>query len=267
MAVVDAPNVADTQRNRAFRKEQAGAATRATEPPRQRRSGMAALAVVLIAGGALLAGLLAVRMDAREPVLVAARDIAPGAQITSADLKEANVSSEGLPLIPADERGQILDGTVYAKYPIKADTLIDQNVLTRESPVAGNMAIVAVPLEAGLAPVSELRAGDLVEVVRTGAKSGGQATVLTEAIVLSRSSSQSSSSSSSAEAQLSQRGGSINVQVPREIAASIVDAAAGGSIGLILVERGRALSSPSLSSDTSTPSTPGTGSEGSEGSQ
>ena len=41
-------------------------------PPRRRRPALTALAVLLIVGGAALAGLLAVRMDSREPVLVVA---------------------------------------------------------------------------------------------------------------------------------------------------------------------------------------------------
>ena len=234
MATVDAPSVADSQRNRAFRKEQARTQGRGVEPPRQRRSGLAALAVLLIVGGALLAGLLAVRMDSREPVLAAARDIAPGSLLQPEDLREVSVASEGLRLIPADLARQVLDGDTYARVAIRKDSLVDENMLTRDAPVSGDRAIVAVPLNPSITPADELRGGDLVQVVRIGAKSGETAVVLTEGLVLSvsRASGDDLGGSSS---------GAANLLVPKSQASAVVDAAGADAAGLALVERGLAL--------------------------
>ncbi len=64
----------------------------APSPPKRRRPALTALAVLLIVGGAALAGLLAVRMDSREPVIVLNADVAVGQQITAGMLTSLNVS-------------------------------------------------------------------------------------------------------------------------------------------------------------------------------
>ncbi len=52
-------------------------------PPRRRRPALTALAVLLIVGGAALAGWLALRLDSREPVLVVNQQISAGEKITA----------------------------------------------------------------------------------------------------------------------------------------------------------------------------------------
>ena len=68
-------------------------------PPRRRRPALAAIAVLLIVGGAALAGLLALRLDSREPVLVMTQDVPVGTKITADMLGTTRVASEGLKLI------------------------------------------------------------------------------------------------------------------------------------------------------------------------
>src|SRR4051812_46889057 len=65
-------------------------------PPKRRRPALTALAVLLIVGGAALAGLLAVRMDSREPVMVVSRDVPGGTLITQDMVQSRNVSGDGL---------------------------------------------------------------------------------------------------------------------------------------------------------------------------
>ena len=86
-------------------------------PPRRRRPALTALAVLLIVGGAALAGLLAIRMDSREPVLVVNAKVAVGEQITAEMLKSTNVSGDGLDTIPVDQADQIVD-KLYARQTI-----------------------------------------------------------------------------------------------------------------------------------------------------
>ena len=69
---------------------------------------LAALAVLLIVGGAAAAGLLALRADTRVPVLVAARDIATGEQITAEALSTTPVAAEGTLLIPANRLDELV---------------------------------------------------------------------------------------------------------------------------------------------------------------
>lgn len=231
-------SVAERQRDRAERGTRgAGAAAgalRGAESPKQRRRGLAALAVLLIVGGALAAGLLAVRMDSREPVMVAAVDIAPGTRIKPEMLREADVASEGLKLIPANAVGQLFTTPTYARGLIRAETLIDANVLTTSDPIAADRAIVAVPMTEGLVPKGELGSGDLVQVMRVSRnESGSAAEEITEALVLSVD-------GSGGDDELSVgASGSLSLLVPSSAAAAVVNAASADVAGLALLRRGQ----------------------------
>ena len=232
MSQVNGSNVAERQRARVDRREQKSSAPgRTVEPPRQRRTGLAALAVALIVGGALAAGLLAVRMDSRQPVLAAAKDIAPGTLITSEHVREVSVASEGLRLIPADLARQILDGDTYARVQIRQDSLVDQNMLTKEDPIGDGRAIVSVPLTPELTPREDLRSGDLVKILAVNRRdTGATATEITEALVLDVY--------SGGEDSLGGASGSLSLLVPNQVAAAVVNAAAGDAAGIALIERG-----------------------------
>lgn len=236
MSGMNGSSVAERQRSRNDRREAAAsAAAKAVEPPRQRRTGLAALAVALIVGGALAAGLLAVRMDSREPMLAAAVDIPPGTLLTPEMLREVDVASEGLRLIPADLASQVLNGRTYSRVQIRQDSLVDENMLTESAPIGQGRAIVSVPLTAALTPRNDLRSGDLVKVLQvTRGDSAGSATELTEALVIEVH--------GATEADLSGGGnsGSLSLLVPTETAAAVVNAAAGDAAGIALVDRGQA---------------------------
>ncbi|MCM0621264.1 SAF domain-containing protein [Nocardioides bruguierae] len=208
----------------------------ALEAPRQRRPALAALALLLVVGGALVAGLVAVRMDSRTPVLAAATDLAPGTLLTAADVTEVSVSADGVALIPADLAGQVLDGTAYVEVPVTAGTLIDQSMLTRTPPIGEGRAIVSVPLSAAITPGAALRSGDLVQVVRTsGAAQGGAAgpVPLTEGLVVEITGGGSEDDLTAAATA------SVTLVVPESVAAEVVDAAGSDRAGLVLLDRGQ----------------------------
>lgn len=226
--------VADRQRERAERSsKQTRAAMAGADVPKQRRAGLAALALLLIVGGALGAGLLAMRVDTREPVLVAAVDIAPGAEIKASMLTEADVASEGLRLIPAELSGQILTARTYARSAIRAGSLLDENNLTRVDPIENGRAIVSIPLTDALVPTAELDSDDLVQIMRVSRNdSGAPAQPLTQALVLSVDSVSEGSG-------LASGGGSLSLLVPAEAAADVVNAAAADVAGVALLKRGQ----------------------------
>src|SRR5918998_1807420 len=82
--------------------------TRLPSPPRQRRPALAALAVLLIVGGAAIAALLAMRVDERTPVLRLAGDVAAGEQITAEHLETTQVAAELDTLIPESQESQVV---------------------------------------------------------------------------------------------------------------------------------------------------------------
>lgn len=229
-----ADTAGDRQRQRADRKARSGwDAKRPPGPPRQRRPALAALALLLIVGGALLAGVLALRMDSREAVLVARTDIAPGTQITEEMLAEAQVASDTLHTIDVEQAAQVV-GT-YATTTIPADSLVEESSLSAEAPVSGDRAVVAVALNPALTP-TDLTSGDLVEVVRVSGSSGGgssnQATSLTEGLVLSVNRSRGDDLGGAQST-------TVNLLVPNSVAGAVIDASGSDRAGLALLERGQ----------------------------
>lgn len=225
-------NVADRQRSRASRRAVTAPAGQVA-PPRQRRPALAALALLLIVGGALVAGLLAVRMDSRVEVLVAQQAIEPGAQITEDDLGVVRVASEGLDLIGEQYVDQVVGA--YATTAIPANTLLDERMVSTDNPVPDGRAIVSVPLDGKLAPAATVRSGDLVQVVRATGASGGsdKAEVLGTAYVLAVSRPQSD-----------ELGGSSNpatasLLVLDQAALAVIDAASAGEAGLAILDSGQ----------------------------
>lgn len=142
-------------------------------PPRERRPMLAAFAVLLIVGGAAAAGLLAVRSDARVPVLVAAQDIAVGQAITADVLRTAPVAAEGTKLIPADQQDLVVGK--FPRVAIQADQLLDTTMLTGSGTLTDGNVAVGASLEPGRVPATGLQAGDVVQLVRVA---GGEGTVL-----------------------------------------------------------------------------------------
>ncbi|GAB2686079.1 SAF domain-containing protein [Thalassiella azotivora] len=140
------------------------AGERLPAPPRERRPALAALAVLLVVGGAATAGLLAVRADDRVPVLVASRDIPAGQEITRADLATVSVAPGDVDLLPADVAGQVVGRFSAGRIP--QGRLLDAQMLTTDGLYAPGQAAVGVKLLPGRAPAQGLQPGDVVQVVR-----------------------------------------------------------------------------------------------------
>lgn len=224
-------NIADRQRSRAARAASGPADRGSVSPPRQRRPALAALALLLIVGGALIAGLLAVRMDSRVPVLVAARDIEAGAEITAEDLKTVQVASEGLDLIGEEYADQVVGA--YAATGIPANTALDERMVTREDPIDDSNAVVSVPLDPKLTPADRVQAGDLVQVVRASSQSGAaEPEDIGTAYVLSVASPQT-------EEFASDQVSSAILLVRAEASGAVIAAASAGEAGLAILASGQ----------------------------
>jgi SAF domain-containing protein len=226
--------VQDRQRDREARgvRSRNGSSAYSTNrpsPPRRRRPGLAALAVLLIIGGAAIAGSLALRLDSREPVLVLNQDVAVGTKITASMLSTTNVASDKLMLIPEDQASSVI-GT-YARTSLTRGELVDTSMLLRGAPFGSDVVQVGMPLSKGKVP-SDLRAGDEVRIVRiSDGNNPPQALAL--GIILSTSTASSGGSlggdSSSASAM---------VLVPVAASDAVVDAAGNDAVGVSLVKRG-----------------------------
>ncbi len=190
---------------------------------------LAALAVLLIVGGAAAAGLLALRADERVEVLVAARDIPAGSAISGADLTTVPVAAEGTKLIPASQ-GDLLAGR-YARTSIAAGQLLDTTMLVTSAPLQPGLVAVGASLAAGRMPASGLEQGDLVQLVRVV---DGQGTILVpDARVGGYRENESGGLGSSAA--------TVSFIVPDRDGASVAAVAAAGELAVVLIERGTAM--------------------------
>lgn len=234
---------ADRQRLRAARgtgaKKPSGTANRLPSPPRQRRPALAAIALLLIVGGALVAGLLAIRMDSRVPMLAASQDIPPGAVIEEAHLKVVQVAADDASrLIPAEFEDQIVGA--FSKARIYEGQLLDQRQLTETDPIGQDRAVVSVVLSPALAP-RNLRSGDLIEIVRAAGTSGGEGTAqpLTRGLVTQINEASSDDLGGAAAS-------SANIIVPASVAADVIDASSANLAGIALISRGNTIDDVTL---------------------
>ncbi len=224
--------VADRQRDRTARGIGTRDATRSNDrpaPPRRRRPALAVLAVLLIVGGAALAGLLALRLDSRVPVAVLAQDVPAGTEITDDLLTTTRVSADGLKLVEESQIDQVL-GT-YTTVPLVQGQLLETSALAEGEPIGDDQAQIGIPLEAGRAPVG-LRSGDLVRLVRIG-DGNSRPVPISTGLVLSTDTDVSGGSLGGGSEQSS----AATVVVPVLAADATVDAAANERLGIALVER------------------------------
>lgn len=130
---------------------------------------LAALAVLLIVGGALLAGLLANQMDQRVQVLAAGDTIRAGEVITKEDLMSASVSSDLRTLIRADQIDQVVGRT--ARVEVSKGQLLDTSQIATTPMPGGDKQVVGISVASGRFPAGGLGSGDVVNVVDVGTQS------------------------------------------------------------------------------------------------
>lgn len=187
---------------------------------------LAALAVLLIVGGAAVAGLLALRADTRVPVLVAAHDIPVGQLITEADLTQTSVAAEGTFLVPAD-RSDVVVGR-HARVAISAGQLLDTTMVTEQGLLEPGLVAVGASLAPGRMPASGLQPGDVVQLVEVADGSGK--VVVPDAVV---------SSFYDGGAEVGASGSAVVTLIVDEAAgADVAGIAADGSLAVVLVSRG-----------------------------
>ncbi|MGL5830255.1 MAG: SAF domain-containing protein [Angustibacter sp.] len=212
-------------------------------PPRQRRPALAALAVLLIVGGAALAGLLAVRMDERVSVLVAARDIPVGTKLAAEDLSTALISADGVATIPSSSLDQVVGQ--YTNRALSKTQLVDANVVDRQGFQRSGNVSVGVPMIQGRVPAQGLQVGDAVLVLRVPKEAAASVdpknAVLSDRALVIQTTLQSGESrlTGKSEGTSMQDGNqAATVLIPQAQAVAVARAAAAGEISLVLVERG-----------------------------
>lgn len=152
-------------------------------PVRDRRPALAALALLLVLGGALTSALIAYRSGDRIDVLVARGDIEVGQVVQQSDFALARVASDGAALIEADAAGNFIGTSATTRIP--AGTMLNRTMFLADSDVVPlRSVVVGVVLGPNQRPAKALRAGDVVRVFLVPREAGGvvQGTVLASAV-------------------------------------------------------------------------------------
>lgn len=191
-------------------------------PVRDRRPALAALALLLVLGGALASALIAYRSGDRVDVLVAREDIEVGQLVTAGDFGIARVAADGAATIEAAAARNFVGTSATTRIP--AGTLLNRSMFLAASGVVPlRSVVVGVVLSASQRPAVELRAGDVVRVFLVPRDAGGVSigTVLASAV------------------RVAEVGGSaggditrLSLLVPEASATAIVGAAATNSIAV-----------------------------------
>ncbi|MCO5969322.1 CpaB family protein [Actinoallomurus soli] len=132
-------------------------------PPRERKPAMAALAVLLIVGGALVSAYLVMVSGQRVPVIRVAKPVAAGQRIPASALEEVQVSAAGgLDYIPWRDRAKVTQ--TYATVTLVSGSLLTNGMISTAASAAKGTVVVGLALKPGQLPAGGLRPGDRVAV-------------------------------------------------------------------------------------------------------
>jgi hypothetical protein len=138
--------------------------------PRERKPALAALAVLLVAAGAVAAGLLVINAGHRVGAVEIVQQVGQGQQIPASAIREVQISSDsGLEYVAWQYAGRVAG--VFAATEIPAGTLLTQAMTTSTNSLSAGKVEVGLSLKAGQVP-GDLVIGDTVEAFPVGTGSG-----------------------------------------------------------------------------------------------
>jgi hypothetical protein len=142
-------------------------------PPRERKPALAALAVLLILGGALATTLLVLRSGDRISAIRITQQVGAGQQFTADAMEEVQIADTGIDFVSWSQREQVLD--TFAAVTILPGTLLTDDMgVTASEELGPGKAKVGLALKPGQMPVG-LNPGDRVQVVHVPGRGGDEA--------------------------------------------------------------------------------------------
>jgi hypothetical protein len=148
----------------------APAGRRLPSAPRERKPALAALAVVLIVGGALLAAMLVIDAGHKTGAIEITQSVGQGEKIPASAMQEVQVTSGGgLDYVPWNQASQVAN--TYAATMLPAGTLLTPQMTTSSNNLASGMTVIGLALKDGELP-DGLQVGDHVDIFATSDSSG-----------------------------------------------------------------------------------------------
>src|SRR6201996_7606484 len=130
--------------------------------PRERKPALAALAVVLILGGALAVGYLMLRSAKQVDAIQITQQIGQGQQIPHSAMQEVQVpASTGLHYVPWSQASQV--SQFFAAEAIPPGTLLTPNMAVRTNQLTNGKSVMGLALKDGQLP-SGLAVGDHINI-------------------------------------------------------------------------------------------------------
>ncbi len=191
-------------------------------PPRERKPALAALAVLLILGGALATTLLVLRSGDRISAIRITQQIGAGQQFTADALEEVQIADTGIGFVSWSQRERVLD--TFAAVTLLPGTLLTSEMGVKASEELGpGKAKVGLALKPGQMPVG-LQPGDRVQVVHVpGRGSQAESRVLAQSALVF---------SVGGEKGRTGGGGQITVIVETQVSPVILQHASSGEVAV-----------------------------------
>ncbi len=194
---------------------------------------MAALAVLLIVGGALVSAYLVMVSSQRVPVIRIAGQVAAGQQIPADALEEIQVSSSGdLDYIPWSDRAKVTQ--TFATVTLVKGALLTNGMISTSGSVAKGTVVVGLALKPGQMPAGGLQPGDrvaLYAVTEQGGNGAQTGTVLAPAATVYDVAQPGQNDVESDQVQ-------VSVTVPAGQAPLVTQAASAGAVAAALLPAG-----------------------------
>lgn len=148
----------------------APAGRRLPSAPRERKPALAALAVLLVVGGALAAALLVIDAGHKVGAIEIASSVGQGQRIPVSAMREVQVTSgTGIDYVPWDEASQVT--RYYAATTIPPGTLLTRQMAAPVSHLATGKTVVGLALKEGELP-DGLQVGNHVDIYDTSDTQG-----------------------------------------------------------------------------------------------
>jgi hypothetical protein len=149
-----------------------GAGQRLPVPPRERKPALAAIAVLLILGGALTSAYLVMASGQRVSAIRVKEPVAAGQQIPQSALEEVQIGDTGIAYLRWNERGKV--SQAYAAVPLVPGALLTNQMMAQPDAAATQgRVVVGLALKPGQLPSKDLVRGDHVAVYAVGGPNSG----------------------------------------------------------------------------------------------
>lgn len=146
------------------------AGRRLPSAPRERKPTLAALAVVLVVGGALAAALLVINAGHKTGAIEISQPVGQGQKIPLSSMQEVQVTSgTGIDYVPWNEASQV--ARTYAATMLPPGTLLTPQMTTAVNTATRGMTVVGLALKDGQLP-DGLQVGDHVSIFDTSDNNG-----------------------------------------------------------------------------------------------